>query len=129
MQLHCATEAAWSHRHHNIIMKYLIKESKCDSSSPDRNKIFHFIMLQKLDNLLPAIKHFTFEQQCDPGVSRNSNRDRDTPLHVAALYGRPEVVRHFISDSKCNPNIEHLFTMLQNMDICKSVSISSMNTK
>ena len=33
-------------------------------------------------------------------------KDGQTPLHVAALYGQLKIVKHFISELKCDPNIE-----------------------
>ena len=49
------------------------------------------------------MKYLTIEKQCDPSASRNSNND--TPIHLASLNGHLEVVRFFISELNCNPNI------------------------
>ena len=35
----------------------------------------------------------------------STTRENNTPLHIAALKGHIDIVRFFITDLKCSPNI------------------------
>ena len=97
--LHCAADAG-----HLNVLKYFVERKFCNPVCADKNGATP-LHLAAGKGHLDIVKYLTQDKECYPVIK---DVDGNTPLHYAARDCKGiRVLKFFVSDLKCNPNIQN----------------------
>ena len=102
---------ACKHGHYSTV-KFLVAHQRCqlNAKNNDFNTPMHIACYMKAFSIIRLL----FERKCSINIPNKKgetaqdisrNEDGDCLLHAACQWGNAAIVRHLISDERCNPNV------------------------